>query len=148
MASRLQSITLQKVVISMLQFREWQCIQDPGQINASSLWNVRCGTRSNFRNKKQDYLKCKRNGLEVNRTRTRWNLCALFSHKLHSFIVVSIELVRFLQIPTEFWIGGRITSVSYWLYLGQMVFGRVQYLQLCQWCMSLVALALRWPLKI
>jgi hypothetical protein len=53
----------------VLLFSESQCGQNPGQTNADILRHVRCGTNNHFRSKKQEYVK--RNGLEVNRTRTQ-----------------------------------------------------------------------------
>jgi hypothetical protein len=49
----------------------------------------------------------------------------------------------FLRILKKFWLGRRITSVSYWMYRGQVVLGRLKFTQQSHLCQSLVPLRFR-----
>jgi hypothetical protein len=52
-----------------------------------------------------------------------------------------------LQILIKFWIGWRITPVSYWMYLGWVVLARLTCIQPSHLCHSLARLRLRFLLE-
>jgi hypothetical protein len=51
--------------------------------------------------------------------------------------------VIYLHIRTVFWIGKRIASVNYWIYMRLMMLCKMKYIQLNRSCISLVRLSLR-----
>jgi len=41
-----------------------------------------------------------------------------------------IRRAKCMQIPTLYWIGGRITFFKYWIYFGLMILARLKYIEL------------------
>jgi len=95
-----------------------QRVQDPSQSNVGNLNNVRREASRHFKNKKEEYLKAKIEGLETNNKikNIRYLYKGISDFKKGNRTITNIVKMRrviWLQAPTVFWLGGGTISLRY-----------------------------------
>jgi len=109
-----------------------QWIPDPSQSNVDNLNHVRHDASRHFRNKTNDYLKAKIEGLETNsklkNIRDLYRGISVFKKGYQSkTYIVKDEKGDLVADFTVFWQGRGTISLSYWIYMALKMLGRQNY---------------------